>query len=159
MLLVALVAGACVYGVAHLDINGSTDVPDDVVERFQSHEAVLRAEGDRLLREAGVDPTKPTSSCTFDPAHRPPTHATADASPEVQAALTDLGIGKRYVSYCAAVFSIRDAVGFGADHPDSLLYRGTELYSLDTSCAGLMGATLAAVPLAPDWYVGFALDC
>lgn len=69
------------------------------------------------------------------------------------------GTWYRYVSYCSVVFSIPGSVGFGADNPDALLYRGTELYTPDASCDGLMGATRTSSPLAPDWYFGFALHC
>ena len=106
-----------------------------------------------------MDPGGSPESCRFDPGHRPPTYETNSATPELKATLTELGIGKRYVSYCTVVFSIPGSVGFGADNPDALLYRGTELYTPDNSCDGLMGATNTASPLAPDWWVGFALDC
>lgn len=157
-LVLVVLAGSFVYAVAHLNINGRRDVPDEFIEKFRPHEELLRAEGDRLLREAGVDP-RGSTSCQFDPSHRPPSYETATAAPDLKDALTELGIGKRYVSYCAVVFSIPGSVGFGADNPHALLYKGTELYTPDASCGGLMGSTSAAAPLTTDWYVGYALQC
>lgn len=153
------VSGSCVYAIANLDLNGRRDATPEQVEKLQRHRKVLSTEGDRLLVEAGVPSRGTTNSCDFDPAHRPPTYETRDAPPELRAALEDFGVTERYVSYCTVVFQIPGSVGFGADNANTLLYGGTELYTRDASCEGVMGATNAAAPIDEDWYVGYALHC
>jgi hypothetical protein len=91
--------------------------------------------------------------------HANQTLATSDADPELRAALEDLGVTKRYVEYCTAVFLVGGSVGFGADHPKAFLYKGTALFGPNQSCDGLMGATPMAAPMTSNWYEGFSYAC
>jgi len=158
VLAVVVVGVIWVYGSIR-DFNGRRTVPDEQIEKLDRHRAVLAAEGDRMLAEAGAPAGGSSQDCDFDPSHRPPTYLTRDAVGELKGALEDLRVTERYASYCTAVFAIKGSTGFGADNPNALLYRGTELYSIDASCEGSMGATNSAAFMAPGWYTGYSLHC